>query len=75
MAFPVSLPDDGLIDIMAMPLVCQVTYSDAPPLIPPKSSRKDVISAIAGADKGESFWAKNVSWFRSRRELRVDSFP
>jgi len=34
MAFPVSLPDDGLIDIMAMPLVCQVTYSDAPPLIP-----------------------------------------
>ena len=34
MAFPVSVPDDGLIDIMAMPLVCQVTYSHAPPLIP-----------------------------------------
>lgn len=49
MAFPVSVPDDGLIDIMAMPL----------------SSRKDVISAIAGADKGESFWAKNLRYVKA----------
>ncbi|KAJ3568590.1 hypothetical protein NP233_g5609 [Leucocoprinus birnbaumii] len=49
MAFPVSLPDDGLIDVMAMPL----------------SSRKDVIAGMAGAEKGESYWSPKLQYVKA----------
>ncbi|KAF5357963.1 hypothetical protein D9756_001533 [Leucocoprinus leucothites] len=49
MAFPVSLPDDGLIDVMAMPL----------------SSRKDVIAGMTGAEKGESFWSPKLQYVKA----------
>ncbi|KAF9464747.1 ATP-NAD kinase-like domain-containing protein [Collybia nuda] len=44
MAFPVSLPDDGLIDVMAMPI----------------SSRSDILSSLGGAAKGDIFWHPKV---------------
>jgi len=49
MAFPVSLPDDGLIDVMAMPL----------------SSRKDVIAGMAGAEKGDSYWLPKLRYIKA----------
>ena len=45
MAFPVSEPDDGLIDISVMPV----------------TSRGDILSAIDGAEKGSNFWFPSVS--------------
>ncbi|KAF8163335.1 ATP-NAD kinase-like domain-containing protein [Crassisporium funariophilum] len=49
MAFPVSLPDDGLIDVMAMPL----------------SSRGDLIEAMDGAPEGISFWHPKVHYIKA----------
>jgi len=54
MAFPVSVPDDGLIDIMAMPLVCQVTYSHAPPLIPLSPQEKMLYRQQLAQTKGKA---------------------
>lgn len=44
MAFPVSKPDDGLIDIAVMPA----------------TSRGDMLSAIDGAERGAGFWHPSV---------------
>lgn len=49
MAFPVSLPDDGLIDVMAMTT----------------SSRGDLIAAMDGATKGRSFWHPSVHYVKA----------
>ncbi|EFI28368.1 hypothetical protein CC1G_13902 [Coprinopsis cinerea okayama7 len=49
MAFPVSLPDDGLIDIAAMPL----------------SSRKDALANISTAPTGECFWFPKLHYFKA----------
>ncbi|KAL0071372.1 sphinganine kinase lcb4 [Marasmius tenuissimus] len=49
MAFPASLPDDGLIDIVA--------YS--------KSSRMDLLSSLDAAPKGQTFWNENVSYIKA----------
>jgi len=49
MAFPVSLPNDGLIDVMAMS----------------KSSRGDVLSCIDGAPKGDSYWHPMVHYVKA----------
>lgn len=66
MAFPVSLPDDGLIDIMALRL----------------TKRLDIVRAIADGPSGESFWhprlvyvkahAYRVQPFRNHGTLSVD---
>jgi sphingosine kinase len=61
MAFPVSLPDDGLIDVMAMPLVSEsFLILKAPFLTWHQSSRKDVVAGIVGASKGDSYWSPKV---------------
>ncbi|CAA7271670.1 unnamed protein product [Cyclocybe aegerita] len=49
MAFPVSLPDDGLIDLMAMSA----------------DSRGDLISAMDGAPQGNSFWHPKVHYVKA----------
>ncbi|TFK42544.1 ATP-NAD kinase-like domain-containing protein [Crucibulum laeve] len=49
MAFPVSWPNDGLIDVMAMPV----------------SSRKDILTGMAGAHKGESFWHPRLHYVKA----------
>ncbi|TFK29975.1 hypothetical protein FA15DRAFT_663292 [Coprinopsis marcescibilis] len=49
MAFPVSLPDDGLVDVLAMPL----------------SSRKDTLSNITTGPSGESFWFPKLHYFKA----------
>ncbi|KAF9013858.1 ATP-NAD kinase-like domain-containing protein [Cyathus striatus] len=49
MAFPVSLPDDGLIDVMAMP----------------SSSRMDILSGMSGAPKGDTFWNPKVHYVKA----------
>ncbi|KAF5381091.1 hypothetical protein D9615_003996 [Tricholomella constricta] len=49
MAFPVSLPDDGLIDIMAQPV----------------SSRKEILSAIGGAAKGQFYWHPQLHYVKA----------
>ncbi|KAF8964016.1 ATP-NAD kinase-like domain-containing protein [Flammula alnicola] len=49
MAFPVSLPDDGLIDVVTMT----------------KSSRADVISTINGAQEGASYWHPNMHYVKA----------
>jgi hypothetical protein len=43
MAFPVSLPDDGLIDVMAMPLVSKVTFGFGPAADAPFSLREKTL--------------------------------
>ncbi|GLB34908.1 putative diacylglycerol kinase catalytic domain (presumed) [Lyophyllum shimeji] len=49
MAFPVSLPDDGLIDVMAQPA----------------SSRKEILSAVGGAAKGEGYWQPGLHYVKA----------
>ncbi|KAJ7343461.1 ATP-NAD kinase-like domain-containing protein [Mycena albidolilacea] len=49
MTFPVSLPDDGLIDIAAQPV----------------SSRSDVLSNLGGAPKGEHYWRPNLKYIKA----------
>ncbi|KAF7363467.1 DAGKc domain-containing protein [Mycena sanguinolenta] len=49
MAFPASLPDDGLIDIAAQ-LV---------------SSRTEVLLNFAGAPKGEHYWKENLKYIKA----------
>ncbi|KAJ7940613.1 ATP-NAD kinase-like domain-containing protein [Mycena leptocephala] len=49
MAFPVSLPDDGLIDICAQKA----------------SSRIEVLSNLGGAPKGEMFWNPNLKYIKA----------
>jgi len=49
MAFPVSLPDDGLIDLMAMTT----------------GSRGDLVAAMDGAPKGRSFWHSSVYYVKA----------
>ena len=47
MAFPVSEPDDGLIDIVVMPV----------------TTRAEVFSAINGGPSGATFWHPSVYFF------------
>ncbi|KAF5339283.1 hypothetical protein D9758_013298 [Tetrapyrgos nigripes] len=49
MAFPVSLPDDGLIDI------CVQSHS--------KSSRLEILGSFEGAPRGEQYWLDSVCVF------------
>ncbi|KAJ6547589.1 ATP-NAD kinase-like domain-containing protein [Mycena capillaripes] len=49
MAFPVSLPDDGLIDIVAQKV----------------SSRSDIISYLGVAPKGEMYWSPNLKYIKA----------
>ncbi|EKM82646.1 hypothetical protein AGABI1DRAFT_104558, partial [Agaricus bisporus var. burnettii JB137-S8] len=49
MAFPVSLPDDGLIDVVTVPL----------------SSRKDVVVGMVGASKGDSYWSPKLHYVKA----------
>ncbi|KIK57780.1 hypothetical protein GYMLUDRAFT_246764 [Collybiopsis luxurians FD-317 M1] len=51
MAFPVSLPDDGLIDIVA-----QSTTN---------TSRTDVIASFGGAAKGELYWKDSLHYLKA----------
>lgn len=71
MAFPVSLPDDGLIDVMAMPLVIKDTLFCYFVLLIHlsyiyQSSRKDVLANIPGAAKGENYWYPKVNIYHSQ---------
>ncbi|KAJ7285788.1 ATP-NAD kinase-like domain-containing protein [Mycena rebaudengoi] len=50
MAFPVSLPDDGLVDIVAQHM----------------SSRSDMLSSAGGgAAKGESYWKPSIQYIKA----------
>ncbi|KAJ8521628.1 hypothetical protein ONZ45_g1678 [Pleurotus djamor] len=49
MAFPVSLPDDGFIDIMVQPM----------------TSRVDILKEMDGAPRGEAFWSPSVKYFKA----------
>ncbi|KAF8077902.1 ATP-NAD kinase-like domain-containing protein [Lyophyllum atratum] len=49
MAFPVSLPDDGLIDVMVQPV----------------SSRTEIISSLGGAAKGEGYWHPHLHYVKA----------
>ncbi|KAJ7097885.1 ATP-NAD kinase-like domain-containing protein [Mycena belliarum] len=49
MAFPVSLPDDGLIDILAQSA----------------SSRSDVLLSLGGAPKGEFYWNSSIHYIKA----------
>ncbi|KAG5645241.1 hypothetical protein DXG03_006658 [Asterophora parasitica] len=49
MAFPVSLPDDGVIDIAVQPV----------------SSRKEILSAIGGAAKGQNYWHPDLHYVKA----------
>ncbi|KAF9500827.1 hypothetical protein BDN71DRAFT_1381184 [Pleurotus eryngii] len=56
MAFPVSLPDDGLIDITIQPLVSVCSRN---------SSRSDVLKEMEGAPRGEAFWSPKLKYFKA----------
>lgn len=60
MAFPVSLPDDGLIDITIQPLVSTFWMNIAQLLIVSQSSRSDVLKEMEGAPRGEAYWSPKV---------------
>ncbi|KAJ7461511.1 ATP-NAD kinase-like domain-containing protein [Mycena latifolia] len=49
MAFPVSLPDDGLIDIVAQPM----------------SSRSEILLSLGGAPKGELYWNNSLKYIKA----------
>ncbi|KAG6845323.1 hypothetical protein H0H87_010780 [Tephrocybe sp. NHM501043] len=49
MAFPVSQPDDGLIDVMAQPL----------------SSRKEILGSLGGAAEGETYWQPSLHYVKA----------
>ncbi|RXW20903.1 hypothetical protein EST38_g4972 [Candolleomyces aberdarensis] len=49
MAFPVSLPDDGYIDLSIMPL----------------TTRGEMLSAIDGAETGENFWLSQLQYYKA----------
>ncbi|KAJ7449854.1 ATP-NAD kinase-like domain-containing protein [Mycena latifolia] len=49
MAFPVSLPDDGLIDIVAQPV----------------SSRSEILLSLGGAPKGELYWNSSLKYIKA----------
>ncbi|KAJ7452392.1 ATP-NAD kinase-like domain-containing protein [Mycena galericulata] len=48
-AFPVSLPDDGLIDIVAQQL----------------SSRIEILASLGGAPKGEQYWRPSLKYIKA----------
>ncbi|EPT06186.1 hypothetical protein FOMPIDRAFT_1057145 [Fomitopsis schrenkii] len=48
MQFPVSIPDDGLLDVVAQEL----------------ASRKTMISAMDGSEHGDQFWMETQHYFR-----------
>ncbi|KAF8636568.1 hypothetical protein AX17_003379 [Amanita inopinata Kibby_2008] len=49
MAFPISLPDDGLIDIIAMPM----------------TKRSDILQGMSGAASGENFWSPKLHYIKA----------
>jgi len=49
MAFPVSLPDDGFIDVMTMS----------------RSSRSDILLSMNGATEGQTFWHPKVHYVKA----------
>ncbi|KAG6866957.1 hypothetical protein C0991_003873 [Blastosporella zonata] len=49
MAFPVSQPDDGLIDVMAQPV----------------SSRTEILSSLGGAAKGDTYWQPSLHYIKA----------
>ncbi|KAJ7111556.1 ATP-NAD kinase-like domain-containing protein [Mycena crocata] len=49
MAFPVSLPDDGLIDLIAQQV----------------SSRSEILLALGGASKGEIYWNTSLKYIKA----------
>jgi len=61
MAFPVSLPDDGLIDIVAMPVVRSFRQHYAIHAHVKKVSRSHMLRALSVAANGESFWDPKVT--------------
>lgn len=61
MAFPVSLPDDGLIDIVAMPVVRSFRQDYAIHAHVKKVSRSHMLRAMSVAANGETFWYPKVT--------------
>ena len=61
MAFPVSLPDDGLIDIVAMPVARPFRQHCAIRAHIIKVSRSHMLRALSVAANGESFWVPKVT--------------
>lgn len=51
MQFPMSLPDDGVVDVV----------------IQERSNRKEMLKAMDGAELGRTYWMDTVSPFRRRR--------
>lgn len=72
MAFPVSLPNDGLIDIEIMANVgglyipLMMMFLTMFPL--PQSSRADIIGATDGASVGKNYWHPKVCSSANRSE-------
>jgi hypothetical protein len=61
MAFPVSLPDDGLIDMVAMPVVRSFNQRYVIRAHVKKVSRSEMLRALSVAANGESFWHSQVT--------------
>jgi hypothetical protein len=63
MAFPVSQPNDGLIDLTVHLLVSSSQISTlAIAEHRHQSSRREILKCLGGAHKGETFWINNVSF-------------
>jgi sphingosine kinase len=61
MAFPVSLPDDGLIDIVAQPVVSLFAFYGRFSFDRIfQSSRSEILLSLGGAPKGELYWNSSV---------------
>lgn len=66
MQFPVSLPDDGFIDIVVQEQVSSslhtsLTETDSSSTIDVQMTRGDLIKAMDGAEVGKCFWMNSVS--------------
>lgn len=60
MAFPVSLPADGLLDITVQELVCGFSMFFCIYLIASQVPRPLMVKMISGAENGDQFWLPSV---------------
>lgn len=49
MAFPVSLPDDGFVDLSVMPV----------------TSRGDMVASLSGAETGAAYWQPKLQYYKA----------
>jgi hypothetical protein len=62
MQFPVSVPNDGMVDLVIQGRVRTYPFlSLGPPIERPQLSRGEMLKHMNGAEKGSAYWQDQVS--------------